>query len=413
MRRELGSIETLMSLSHKYFMGATQAMPVITLDREIEIKDLREAVYHLVRMHESLRCVIKLDNAKFRFEPISISRNMIESHVTECTSDSKDETRRIIDIELNKPVDSDYLLWRITLISCKENGKSKLLFSCHHAVIDTQSMTEILRDFLSILDSVRNNMLGPVDLVTFPCAVDEYLDDGEPDLSPVNITSVVHEKIAEIDKRKTQYIEGFFDTKETHYIEDKCSKHGLRLNSLIAGSLCRACVKSGMAIQPVAISSAVSVRDWSSSFKQENMGCYIGVAQNQIGSDIDDIESYSTEYQKKLVASMLSECLVRNTYSLNDLIKYFKEERSSTSFKKGIGISNLGEIGINPRLKSFNVVGYLPLTNRNNGTYPVVLHAWIFESKLHYMFMFTSPLVSEKSVKVAEENFLKTMRSEL
>jgi len=396
--RNLGRIESVMALSHGTLHGTGQIVLVMELacGADLDLELLNSAAAAVRRRFALLRCAIEDNGAELYFSQADDSAGVVGLRAP--TNDFTAFARQAID---EPTLDARRALWRVVVAPTDKTGQHYLALVLHHAIVDASGAGLITAALLTALDALLRGE-APPDLHSevVPPALDDFLmmaqaaEEGPAAAAGVpESQSVVWTPISErLTGFQTLELEasihaGFLRT---------CRTHGVTDNALLTSLYVRACVTQGAAAAPVAVRSAVSIRDvLSTVVEAEALGCYIGVNTTMLDIGTGTVVELARHYQRDLTCSILASSLRKRAFTVTALRSAMATAEGIEAFQRGVGITNVGHVDPATGLQRIRLCRYLPLARRVSNANACVLHVHSLDERLALTLVYPEPNFSQ------------------
>lgn len=404
--RPLGHMESMMTLMHMHYRGATQGAQFVTLDRKIPTAQIVSAARTLFDSYVALRCAIDQQGNEFLFvDGVTFDDVPIRHAVV----GRRDEVRNMMLHEVAVPVDPSIALWRLVVIDHLDDSEQSILFVGHHAILDVDGIYALMDELLSFVDAAVGGKSYAAASYPLAPAIDTYLQAPAGKLAAAPATPAIpFEKYVPVSERRTAISSCTLSATQWHSLGVRCNNDGIKSNSLLMAAVCCAAIDAGLSSPLVSCRSAVSLRDLArlGSATADRLGCYIGIAETTLECGNGDMQHIARDYEKKLLTYIVRSLSRRPEFSMTSLLERIAVLRDSTSFLQGIAISNLGEVRMRRQYDNFTVLDFCPVANRVAGNFAFVGHVYLFGEELRVDFVYTKPLISKETVDRVRRAFI-------
>ncbi|MCY4044262.1 MAG: condensation domain-containing protein [Cellvibrionales bacterium] len=410
--RLLGGMESRMAAFHSILSGSTQGIQVITLSDNVNEQLFKESAMVLYKRYQALQCVINEIDGEFYF----IQTCDIDDVGVEFTTINRsEEVDLYIREEVNTALDQDKSLWRIRLLKNKDNSTT-LIMTVHHALIDGAGMFHLANDLLDIYQTKLSGNTNEKDLAMLGMhpAVDDFQrlkKASTPKNNPAIDSIFPHSKTCSVSLRKTHWECIELSDKDTEKFKLVCSENGLKPHSVIAAILMRSAFKSGLTRSQATLSTATSLRHLvpTDIDADTELGCYISIASTCFDTETRTINESARLYDRELLMTMIKTSQFRAATNQSEIVKQTRTLIDNNEFTGGVGITNLGEVGVKTNYKAFDVIDYLMLANRNSANFALVAHCMEFKSRLKIIFVYPEPSLLNEQVEAVKAKFSATL----
>jgi hypothetical protein len=300
----------------------------------------------------------------------------------------------------------------LTLISGPGRHDKRIVFVCHHVIIDANGFHSVTEDLLVFLDKIFDCLDVSFDREDMPPAIDDFLF---PHTSPSyeEHTACIPIKYANyvaLEYRQTHFLRSSLKAADYLLLKQKCETEKISVNSIFSAALSLAACSSGLAQSPVSFKSAVSLRNYAvaGGASKNKMGCYIAVADTALHVDGKAIKDIANEYQKNLMTYILKNCFRRKIFEYESLLISIKKMKEKTDFN-GFGITNLGNVDFRMRFNNFSLLDSYVLTNRVAGNYAFALQIGEFRGGVRFIYGYAHPLVDGRCIGRISEAFNRNL----
>lgn len=412
LMRRLGYIESLMCVMHESMNGTTQAVQLLQIAGMYDFALVVKAARLLFEQYELLQCNIKKIDNDYYFEK-SVQFNQI--NIKQVVIDDENAWLSLFSSETNMPLTASSSLWRLLVIVGPAFDEYRILFTCHHAIIDNDGMYAIATKFLSYFDALLSNRTvvnktgGEV-----PPPIDSFLRLSleNPILAPLYIGPAYTQR-ATVENRSTQCVHGHLDADEHHKLQMFCAKEKIKIHSLLGAALYKAAYKAGIVKSQIPFKTAVSLRVFPSLLrcKASQLGCYVSVAETPMTIQDKNILGLALEYEGALRNCIVKRCLTNVRFETASLKLAVDAQKENKHFVHGIGITNLGEVEVPVEFENFSLVNYIPIVNRVAGNFVFVLHAYSFRGVMNFSFVYADPLINKVKIERVRDLFVAQLSS--
>ncbi|MCZ4324351.1 condensation domain-containing protein [Pseudomonas anguilliseptica] len=393
--RPLGQIETNMALMHE-LNGSTQTASLLSFAGPLSASTLLHAAEKLHWRHPLLhsRIVERAGALHFKCD-VSFAQIKVHNHPLL----SGQTPAQMLQNQLDSVLDPQRQLWRVLLLSTADRSQHHLLLTCHHAIADAISLTQLLGELLSLCESQQIGGPSQVQQAPLAAALETYLTPETAPQPPCeNPAPVRFLQSMPLARRRTGIRRLLLDSKISSKLKHLAKAQGLTLNSLLAAALLKASGELALGSQ-IRISTAVSLRQRAATpIDKSAIGCFIGVANHCLPVTARSLGSIAIDYQRQLQASLphLVKCLPAQ--ELDSMRTRIHSLRSHQSFVHGIALTNHGVIEF-PQYRHFKLLDYANAASRVAGNFAVALHVTGFATALSLCFTFPDPLMDETRIR--------------
>ena len=405
MKRKLGQIETAMSVMHSAADGTTMGAKIILLTGEMTFGALKKGAECVFDKYAGLRCSIQREDEMLHFvEHAEFDRVALRQ--VHAANDQEWESLEFD--EVHAALDSSTALWRVTLLTSQNAKQHKIIFVCHHAIIDAAGANQIIEDLLNFADKHIDGAPILFVPVGMPPAVDDFLltNGSSPAAEGVSCESIPYSAYVAIEDRRTHFLFSKLSAENFALLKSKCEKSRISVNSIFTAALSMAACSTAMATSPVAFKTAVSLREYATSrgASEDALGCYLAVADTALDIHGNALQSIALEYQKKLMSYTLKNCFKKRDFSLDGIVNAVGNAKQSHSFN-GFGITNLGKVDLTGSHKHFSLQGNYSLTNRLAGNYAFALQVSEFRDQVEFIYAYVQPLLDREAMERLSDAF--------
>lgn len=411
-KRKLGNIETQMAVMHDVMNGTTQGSQITTLRGKIDFYALKEAAATIFWKYALLRCAIeKIDEALWFVEHDEFSRIEISA----VSIANAQEWEYFYLTELGKVLNQSRALWRVTLVSGPAKDEFRIVFTCHHAIIDGSGFYVLINELLAIVEKTMLGIIDSPDQVGMPEAIDEYLLPANAELytDSTQCGAIPYTRYASLSERRTRV--AYRTTIQDQYerFEHRCKMDGINVNSALSAIIALASHAVNICMSPVSFKTAVSLRERVSTKPgyENKLGCYIAVADTAIEVAGKSVREIALNYEKKLFTYIVKNCLRRRDTDLTAIqIKVMSLDERKL-FPQGIGITNLGKADLITQYKNFCIVDYEGINNRVAGNVAFVFHIVVLNATLKIKVVYPEPLIEDERIEQLCDSFMQHLAS--
>lgn len=401
--RKLGAIETRMALFHANLNGSTQGTQAIffnladAVNGVLDHNQFLHAAKTLYDYYIALQCAIKkngddlwfyrsaaFDDIAVRYLHVEHSAGL-DSLINEC---------------LDQPLDAAKSLWRLQLVSIGTSGQYVLLLSAHHSIIDANGMHDLANNFFRILAAILSGETLPeLELIEFPLAVDELLQPAVAPVSAPALTARPHDVTCPIDYRRTGWQFLALPQDQTAALNQALQHDNVKLHSLVSAALCQALHAQGIVDTSFNFGTAVSLRFLQDSNPDylNPLGCYMAIAFNPLHID-EDLVSFARRYDRELMQKIITGCLSKVETNYTDFEAATHKIALLDNFSQGVGITNMGRVGIAEEYPGIEVTDYRMLANRVSANFSVVAHCYDFRGQQYLGLVYPKPCLADEVV---------------
>ncbi len=403
--RPLGAIETRMALMHREMQGTNQGCQICVLQGNVASDSILAAAKQLFDTYQALRCAIAQHEGELVFVEHAQWAQWAQSGVQERSFDISAEAeatamrQQVFEEELNRPLDCASALWRILILREVAAGRVSLVVTCHHAIVDGLASFALIEDLLGKIDQLGSAVLNipitaPVDAPLAP-AIDSFLLPPRATPAVAMLDGVPFQQAAPLQLRRTRNHYVVLSRAEHEQLKQHASAEQLTLNSMLGAALAAAALELGMAQEPVALKSAVSLRHVAPA--SARLGCYIAVADAQLALG-QAPTAVAKSYETQLFVRIGRECMRRSTASAEAVLEVIAQASKMQSFSSGIGLTFPGTIALANTYQHFQVIAYDAAANRVGGNLAVVATVISFQEQLTLGLAFVEPLIDRATV---------------
>lgn len=392
--RPLGQIETSMALMHE-LNGSTQTVSLLSFTGTLSAATLHAAAQTLHLRHPLLHSRIVEQAQALHFKAdVPFSQIRVQSH----TLPTGHSPATLLQRQLDSVLDAQRQLWRLLLLSTPDRSHHHLLLTCHHAITDAVSLTQLLGELLSLCESQQFGAHPSEQQVPLAAALEDHLAPArepiQPCVTPAAVGFFQNEPLA---RRRTGVRRLVLDSATSRELRQLAKAQGLSLNSLFAGALLKAAGELDFGTQ-IRINTAVSLRRRAARpIGHEAIGCFIGVANQCLQVEGRSLLSLAIDYQRQLQASLPAQAERQPGQGLEAMRSRIQSLRSQQGFLHGIALTNHGEIRF-PQYREFQLFDYANAASRVAGNFAVALHITGFGESLSLCFTFPTPLMDEACI---------------
>lgn len=396
--RPLEGIEVAMAAMHQYQFGTTQATQCLYLSSDFTMEQISSSVRYLYSKFQFLRCSIIADEDSYYFQE-NVGLDDIEVLQYSVGHSQLDD---LIYELCDRPLNQENSLWRIARIELEDINL--IVMSVAHAIVDNEGMYTLAHEFLSCLDAIRcgNPLALPENnIVSKP--INHYLKtkSDKPNVS-FEFKKLEHKCVVARRERKTNSVLKQIDNASLDDIKSFANVAKIKMNSLLAASLCFASKNSPLDMSVIEFNTAISLRAVAQGEERNPpvLGCYIGVSSLPIDiHGCEDVVSLAKSYQKNLVNDIVKSRMEKLSVKRENVESFALRINESGEFIQGMGITNLGEVNIPENYSTFTIDNYFSIVNRTAGNLSVVLHCYEFRQKLYLNFVYANPLVEKTTIE--------------
>lgn len=395
--RKLGLVETQMALMQRRFCGSTQGCQMTVLEGMVPPAAVWSAARALFARHRGLRCaVVDREGELFFVDHSDFARIEVTSRVL----DDAGERERVYAEVLNRQLDAHVALWRLEVVTTPRDRETALIFSCHHSIVDGASLMSLVEELLTLIDGTIHGTASRVDARGVPAPIDDYLleQNGPAYRDTISCSPIPYVRSAHVEARVTVVHPLTIPPAEHERLQEIAKHNHFGLNALLGAAVGVAAVRSGLAGSPVALKTAVSLRERAPKGVGE-LGCYIAVADTSLEIEGTGLCALARVYERKLLTYIFKNCFRRKVLSTDLIRKSVAELAESPSFPHGAGLTNVGEVSLRRAYDHFQLKDYRAAANRNAGNNAFVVTAMSFDGELRLPITYTEPLMDRASIE--------------
>lgn len=414
--RPLGQIETNMALMHE-LNGSTQTASLLSFAGPLSAATLQRAAEKLHWRHPLLHSRIVEQAGALHFKTdVNFAQIKVHNHPLL----SGQTPAQLLQRQLDSVLDPQRQLWRVLLLSTPDRSHHHLLLTCHHAIADAVSLTQLLGELLSLCESQQIGGPSQVQQAPLAPALETHLAPETAPLPPCETPAPVRFlQTVPLARRRTGIRRLLLDSKTSNELRRLAKARGLTLNSVLAAALLKASCELDLGTQ-IRINTAVSLRQRAATpIDNSAIGCFIGVANHCLPVAARTLGSIAIDYQRQLQASLPHMAKCMPAQDLDAMRTRIHSLRSYQSFVHGIALTNHGAIEF-PHYRHFKLLDYANAASRVAGNFAVALHVTGFAAALSLCFTFPVPLMDEARIRLLKSklhqallDFMSTSEVEL
>jgi NRPS condensation-like uncharacterized protein len=308
--------------------------------------------------------------------------------------------------EINQPIDTEKLLWRIKIVEAQVN--KFIIITFHHSIFDGLSIQKLL-DLLNVskknMPLLSNNevMYSNIEVIGKNNELLTSKNQEEKKIAILKTWKLNH--ASTIDKQKTKCLKVSLSALKVDLLKKYCHKNSITINHLLNAAVIKA-IAEMTKNNGIVIHTPVDLRKYSSEDAHKNqVGCFItiehSVIENFNGLSLLEIAHiYSKEMNEKMKNPIITSNFNYMTLSttLGD-----KFSIPTNFFSGGIAISNIGEVNPN---KSF-IKDLQFCTSLKGGLGIFLISALTFKNKLNLLISYTQPLIEKDFIF----SFIRSLKS--
>lgn len=400
--RALGYMETRMHLMHTLLRGSTQGVVALRVRGHLDPQRFVAAVEQVARAHELLRARIVERDGSFAFE----CRRDAEANVRVLLRSSDDEWLRVVQGEVESPLDPSRALYRLTLLAdAPSSNDADIVLSVHHAIMDGSAVDNFLDQ---VLTAATN--LGPVELAhhALPPPAEQMLpkrmrlswaDFCETQRSLGERLAVPRPPYlaqAPIEERRTKTAFVALEATQVAALERYAEARNCTFNALASVALVCAVQTASPQRKRVLLNSTFSLRRLCSGLGSDDLGCYMSIVPTLHDSSAGarDLGELAAEYHAALSAAILQNVRCPLEAPAEALRKSTLALLAAREFVQDVGLT-FGESSLRESYGPLSLVHMYAAVNRSAGTLAAVVHGVKIAGKACFTLNYTAPLQSD------------------
>ncbi len=417
--RKLGFWETGSYFTEKYYQGTGNLVRAVQLQGTICTNHMHAALQFLFEEQALLRSIIVNDQDEVKFE---IAAEFDEIPFT--IIDNIDDWQELILAELATPFETDYHLWRFSILMGNPNQPT-LLISMHQAICDEASFIGFIRtllEYYNIVHHDKNLHVMPIDM---PSAIENLIPETpsfedflERENYPEGFEPKVYPYAAEASfpDRYTQHYFVYLENEILEKLQQQCQQHKIHLSAAVAASLLMAASRHEEGELSTTIRNVMNLRPLTQPITSDlTLGCYMSTIDTLHPhiTQHDSLWRLAKDYQQQLTNQLpQSAC-----YPCEFPVDYFDDSSGAIHasqrdyFPAAFRFSFSGELNLPTTYDDIKVVDIFGGNSRQAGDYIISLNAHIFNNQLLLYFHYTQPLVDDLWVESFADTMLEALQA--
>lgn len=411
--RPLGLAEAKMASMHE-LSGNTQTTSVVDLDSYLDEESLKQAVHAWLNTFQILKAVI-VENEDRWFYSVkeTLEVNDVFSSVT--VSDLYAADFKVKDI-INDVLDSSNCLIRVEYLRVSDISQSQLCFTFHHAIVDGQSIANLIEAFFNIYSS----SLSPDREHLISTPLENYLRPAMQTLDRAGLNAskksfvfspIKHKEPTQgMKSRVSNFTHLMLDGTKWHDLKRKCKSLNCTVNTALTYAfLCS--VSEVFQKDAIKLAVAVSMRNRGKTpISIEDIGCFIKVLIQEIHIPAS-LQRFLDDYPETLANSLSALSVIDPESDIPALRQGAAELSKLDSFPIDIAMTNHGVVKLTQNYPEFKVLGYKNLANRNGGNFAIAMHISSLKDQMQCVFTFCETLVHPELVNQLQKVFLENINA--
>lgn len=394
--RALSDIEAAFHYMHEMGNGSTQVVTAARVNGDFESTALAAKLGKWAARHEVLNIAIDSSQTDSEQEELFFFRKPYQPEQLTIHQESQVvEHQQLFIKEVNTPLKADWS-WRLSVIIVPE--ALYIYFTRSHVISDAFTTRVLLQSLLEIIlwnvstglvtKLIPNRSKQPLKRMTAAPVTDSTLPAG---IAP---TAQRHCTISPIAGRQTKIHRRTLDRKLSAAIITTCKTRGITLNECFATALAEA-YASSLGIKQFELYTAINSRRHFDEALASGLGCNIHVLRCPMKAMPLPLDSQAIHYRSAL--SKASSAWTPSPLRYSDIKLRVSELCAADTF--------LGPCITNSGISDFTSAIYRQVdfvetaVNRNIANYSVVLHLSSFRGRLHLLYSYASPAMSDSIVK--------------
>ncbi len=399
-QRKLGLIETQMASMHELARGTTQGSEMISIRGCFPLQNLVKAAELLFRKYAISQCAINYLEGDYwlvqhgEFERIEIRQKFLSN---------SEKFWHCYEESTNEPLQADYALWRLLLLSSADGKEHRLIVTSHQVMLDASGYDQFTRDLLGFMEALAKGERVLPDPLGIPSAVDDFLSDqpGGLDVHDTVCPMLTYHRNTELENRKTKVLNFELSAREYHALDLQCRADGVSVSTYMVGLFVCLTRKSGLSGKSVMVRSAVSLRARLKSQKDylNQLGCYISMVDTPVDyGQVPIPVLVAKNYQNTLFPYIFHNCYRRKDTETNRIRREVKSLQGSAGFEQGLSFFNRGVVEIGTQYHNFTITDYDSASCCQAGNTACQLHILQFCGRLKCNLVYTWPLASHEQI---------------
>lgn len=394
--RYLNTIETVMANNHAVYMGTSQAVTLLYLNRKIPALLLQEAFSQYCQANPLLLAKLAIQNKKWCLQKNVHPLPNFEVYKLEEVLTNLDF---ILESEVNNILDHTKILTKLTLIYLTQNEGCLLVLTQHHAIMDTYSAKKILSDVINSLSRIDVGL----DFHHFPSWQPiEKCKSLNHELITKNASD--NDFISALKKicnpspcAYTSVDTWIVNAAQMYSLVEYANILNTKLNSLLTILLSMG-VMDVLKIHQIKTYSAVTYRKSDKLFS--DFGCLLDVVNINIKSwDIDDSTRRFDREMNFVKNSMESEIEKTSQILADDKRQIFSSQKA-ISLCEGLGFTNSGRIDRLQLNNDLKILAYRSIANRTSGALLCTFHISFHEGNLIISAVSSQLILDKEKIKL-------------
>lgn len=390
--RYLNTIETVMANSHAMYVGTSQTVTLLHLDKKISTQLLQQTFEQYCEANPILLakltiqnkkwCLQKCSHAKINYEVVKFDEELTNFDV-------------ILENEVNLILDHTKTLTKLKLVYLTKNEGCLVILIQHHAIMDTYSAKKILSDVLKVFseDDIELNY------EQFPVwqAVEENTSvkngGAAGNYGDNELTLALKSICTSEPKLRTSVNSWVIDSEQIAFLANYAKNLDSTLNSLLTTLLSMG-VMEVLNIHQIETYSAITYRKKSEPY--ENLGCLLDVVGINIKSwDIDDSVRHF-EREINYIKHRIDGVVEKVSQIASESKRHTLSSQKAIALCTGLGFTNSGRTDRLTLNNGIDILAYRSVANRTSNALLFTFHMSFHKGNL-IISAISSQLVLDKA----------------